>query len=63
MNNTTAITANKGIANAIQRKKEMFIPRVVRMIPIPIRLGGVPTGVPIPPIEAPYAIMSIIPVA
>ena len=29
-------------------------------MPMPIRFGGVPTGVPIPPIEAPNAVISII---
>ena len=32
-------------------------------MPIPIRLGGVPIGVPMPPTEAPNAVISIIAVA
>ena len=31
-------------------------------MPIPIKLGGVPTGVAIPPTEAPYATINITPV-
>lgn len=35
------------------------MPATLPSIPMPIRLGGVPTGVPIPPIEAPKAVVSI----
>ena len=32
-------------------------------MPMPIRFGGVPIGVPMPPIEAPNAVISIIAIA
>ena len=52
-----------GTPMAIQRKKPMCVPVMRSMSPIPIRFGGVPTGVAIPPTEAPNEVMSIITVA
>ena len=57
------MTSNIGTATAIHVKKLMSTPVLFRMRPIPIRFGGEPTGVPIPPMLAPYATINMVPVA
>ncbi|OGP11132.1 MAG: hypothetical protein A2056_02380 [Deltaproteobacteria bacterium GWA2_42_85] len=57
------ITIVRGTANSIHSKKVIFVPARFCIKPIPIRFGGVPMGVAMPPTDAPYAIISIIPVA
>ena len=48
---------------AIHEKKEIRVPAIFSSMPMPIRFGGVPTGVPIPPIDAANAVTSIIAIA
>ena len=38
----------------------MRTPAIRSSMPMPIRFGGVPTGVPMPPIDAPNEVISII---
>ena len=39
-------------SRVIQRKNEIWTPARLRSMPMPIRFGGVPTGVAMPPAEA-----------
>ena len=48
-----------GTPRAIQAKNEIRTPAIRCSIPIPIRFGGVPTGVPMPPIDAPNDVINI----
>ncbi len=46
------MTMSNGTAKSIQRKKGMSTPVNFLIMARPMMLGGVPTGVPIPPAEA-----------
>ena len=52
-----------GTPTSIHWKNEMFTWAMRSSMPLPMRLGGVPIGVPIPPIEAPNAAINIMAVA
>jgi hypothetical protein len=51
-------SATTGTPSAIQVKNGTSKPTSRRMKPMPIRFGGVPTGVPSPPIDAPNDVES-----
>lgn len=53
---------HRGIPMAIHWKKLISTPTNVLMSPMPMRLGGVPIGVQIPPTDAENAVMSMMPV-
>src|SRR3990170_8053960 len=48
-----------GRAKPIHSRNVILTPARVSIMPMPIRFGGVPIGVAIPPTDAPYATMSI----
>ncbi len=48
-----------GTPIAIHEKKEIRTPAIFSSMPMPIRFGGVPTGVPMPPIDGPNDVISI----
>ena len=48
-----------GTPSTIQWKNVTWMPVRRSSMPMPIRFGGVPTGVPMPPIEAPNDVISI----
>src|SRR5918993_1559746 len=52
-----------GTPISIHWKNVMSTPEIRSSMPMPIRFGGVPTGVAIPPTEAPNAVISIIAIA
>ncbi len=52
-----------GTPIAIHWKKSMWTCVMRSIMPMPIRFGGVPTGVAMPPIEAPNEVISIIAMA
>ena len=52
-----------GTPTIIHPVKDTSMPAVVRSSPTPIRFGGVPTGVPMPPIVAANDVTSIIAIA
>jgi hypothetical protein len=56
-------SSTAGTPISIQRKKGISTPSCERMKPSPIRLGGVPTGVARPPIEAANDVINMSPVA
>ncbi len=45
------MTSSMGTAKSIHWKKGIFTPANFSIMARPIRLGGVPTGVPMPPAE------------
>ena len=47
----TYITTSSGTAKSIHWKKGMLTPANFSIMAMPIRFGGVPTGVPMPPAE------------
>ena len=53
------MTSITGTARSIHWKNGMRMWASVSSWPRAIKLGGVPTGVPIPPIEAAYAVTSM----
>ena len=57
------MTAMMGTPTNIQSVNDTLMPAVVRSRPSPIRFGGVPTGVPMPPIVAENEVTSIIAIA
>ena len=54
------ITSITGTPITIHWKNVTSVPVSRSSMPMPIRFGGVPTGVPMPPIDAPNEVMSII---
>ena len=52
--------ATIGTPMAIHEKNEIRCPTIFSSMPMPIRFGGVPTGVPMPPIDGPNDVISII---
>jgi hypothetical protein len=56
-------TSSVGTANAHHPKNVICLPARRSSMPMPMMLGGVPTGVPIPPTEAPKLTASMRPVA
>ncbi len=47
------MTIRRGTAKTIHLKKGIFTLQNLSIIAMPMRLGGVPTGVPMPPVDAP----------
>jgi hypothetical protein len=54
------INAAAGTPSTIQCTNVTWIPANRSSIPMPIRFGGVPTGVATPPIDAPNDVISIV---
>jgi hypothetical protein len=52
-----------GTPSVIHSKNDTRCPASRSSMPTPMRLGGVPTGVPIPPIDAANDVISIIAIA
>src|SRR5687768_13372157 len=57
------VTTTMGTPTNIHPVNDTLMPAVVRSRPTPIRFGGVPTGVPMPPIVAANDVTSIIAIA